>query len=115
MKQLRAVSADEFRAMSKKRSKYNNNRGPDYDSDHEASRAQQLALMERNGEITGLREQVKFALVVGHTLIAEYIADFVYVRDGKSVVEDAKGKKTRDYIMKKKLMLAIYKIEVIEV
>lgn len=34
-----------------------------------------------------------------------YIADFVYTRGGKTIVEDAKGFKTKDYIIKKKLML----------
>ena len=45
-----------------------------------------------------------------------YIADFVYVdKDGKLVVEDAKGMKTKDYIIKRKLMLFIHGIRVKEV
>lgn len=45
-----------------------------------------------------------------------YIADFVYyTRDGKTIVEDAKGFKTKDYIIKKKLMLERFGIWVEEV
>lgn len=112
------LSIDEARALLKKQKppKYRNKKTNGYDSGREANRAQQLSLMEKNGEIDNLREQVRYALVVGHTLIAEYIADFVYINsDGDTVVEDAKGPRTRDYVMKKKLMLALYGIEVKEV
>jgi hypothetical protein len=44
-----------------------------------------------------------------------YIADFVYEQDGKTIVEDTKGVRTPDYIIKKKLMLYIHKIQIKEV
>lgn len=44
-----------------------------------------------------------------------YYADFVYYRDGELVVEDAKGMKTKEYIIKRKLMLSIHGIRIKEV
>lgn len=45
----------------------------------------------------------------------EYRADFVYIQDGQLVVEDAKGVRTPDYIIKRKLMLWLYGIKIREV
>ena len=44
-----------------------------------------------------------------------YIADFVYTENGKIVVEDTKGLRTKDYIIKRKLMLYVHNIRVREV
>ena len=44
-----------------------------------------------------------------------YIADFVYREDGRQVVEDTKGVRTADYIIKRKLMLWVYGIKIREV
>ena len=44
-----------------------------------------------------------------------YAADFVYTEDGQTVVEDAKGVRTKEYIIKRKLMLYIHGIQVKEV
>ena len=46
---------------------------------------------------------------------ANYVADFVYQENGKTVVEDTKGMKTRDYILKRKIMLFIHGITIKEV
>ena len=46
---------------------------------------------------------------------AHYIADFVYMEDGKKVVEDTKGFRTKDYILKRKLMLMVHNIRIKEV
>ena len=43
-----------------------------------------------------------------------YIADFVYKQDGRQVVEDTKGVRTADYIIKRKLMLWRYGIKIKE-
>lgn len=45
----------------------------------------------------------------------DYFADFVYREDGRQVVEDTKGVRTADYIIKRKLMLWIYGIKIREV
>jgi hypothetical protein len=48
-------------------------------------------------------------------LICTYVADFKYLENGKEVVEDVKGFKTPVYKLKKKLVEAIYGIEIIEI
>lgn len=91
--------------------------GQKFDSKWEAERFQQLKLMESAGEIRDLRAQVSFDLVVNGQLVCRYIADFVYVRNGRRVVEDSKSKPTvtRLYKLKAKLMKAIHGIEIVEV
>jgi hypothetical protein len=71
---------------------------------------------ESAGEIEELDLQVRFALRVNRQEICCYIADFTYRNKigRKLVVEDVKGMKTRDYIIKKKLMKAIHDIEIKE-
>ena len=44
-----------------------------------------------------------------------YVADFVYKEGGKTVVEDTKGFRTKDYIIKRKLMLQVHGIRIKEV
>ncbi len=45
-----------------------------------------------------------------------YRADFVYSDNaGNTVVEDVKGIKTKDYIIKRKLMLSVYGVRIKEV
>lgn len=44
-----------------------------------------------------------------------YYADFKYTRDGETVVEDSKGMKTKDYIIKRKLILQVHGIRIKEV
>lgn len=90
--------------------------GIEFDSKAEANRYSELKLLQRSGEIKDLEIQVKFPLVVNDIKIATYIADFVY-RDCATnavVVEDSKGFRTRDYRIKKKLMLAIHRITIFE-
>ena len=60
----------------------------------EGQRYRMLKLMERAGEIHELQLQVRFPLMVGSVKIATYIADFVYLKAGQRVIEDAKGKQT---------------------
>lgn len=100
--------------------KYNNTKvrvdGLVFDSKREAERYRQLKLLERAGEIQDLQTQVAYELVpkqAGERAV-KYIADFVYTEDGQTVVEDVKGKKTRDYIIKRKLMLWRHGIKVRE-
>ena len=94
----------------------------EFDSRFEAARFQELAFLEKSGVITNLRCQVKYELIPsqkkpdGSTERAvNYIADFVY-SDGKNViVEDVKGVKTPEYVIKRKLMLQKYGIAVKEI
>lgn len=77
-----------------------------FDSRAEAARYAELKLLERAGAISGLRLQVSFELVPkqsGERSVV-YKADFVYTERGRTVVEDVKGMRTRDYIIKRKLL-----------
>ena len=118
-------------------SKYNNRKvrrdGLTFDSKKEHKRYNELLLLEQAGEIANFRRQVKFVLIPtqrepsqigtrggvkkGKLLEREcsYIADFVYSQNGKMVVEDTKGIRTKDYIIKRKLMLYVHNIRVREV
>ena len=90
-----------------------------FDSRKEANRFYQLRLMERAGEISNLRRQVEYELIPAQKTPAgravrpvKYVADFVYEDHGKTVVEDVKGVKTREFRIKSKLMLWRYGIVV---
>ncbi len=87
-----------------------------FDSKKEAARWGELVLLQRAGVISNLARQVKFTLDVEGVHIANYFADFTYDEDGKVVVEDVKSPatKTREYLMKKRLMKAIYRIDIRE-
>jgi hypothetical protein len=97
-----------------------------FDSQKEAIRYQELRLMVRAGLIRNLRMQVPFVLIRaqkdenGKLLerAVTYKADFMYLtRDGKVVVEDVKSEatKTREYIIKRKLMLYTFGYRIREV
>lgn len=103
--------------------KYHAKKSGGYDSRKEHRRANELRLMQRAGLITNLREQVCYELIPtqrgadGKVLerACDYIADFVYTdKDGKTVVEDTKGVKTKEYIIKRKLMLHVHGIRIVE-
>ena len=107
--------------------------GLKFDSKKELKRFKELTLLFQVGEIQNLQRQVKYVLIPaqkepdtigknggvkrGKVIEREcsYIADFVYVKDGTIVVEDTKGFKTKDYIIKRKLMLYVHKIRIKEV
>ena len=114
--------------MSYNWTKYNNKKitvnGQVFDSKKEANRYRELRLLEKAGAIKDLRMQVKFTLIpaqrdeaTGKVVEREcsYKADFVYEEDGKTVVEDVKGFLTKEYVIKRKLMLWRYGIRIREV
>ena len=100
------------------RNKYNARKveidGYIFDSKKEAKRYQELCLLERAGEIEIIEIHPRWKLVVNGVLIGRYTADFMYKDNGKMVVEDVKGVRTRDYVLRKKLMKALYGIEIKE-
>ena len=88
--------------------------GITFDSAKEAQRWQELKLLERAGQIFELQRQVPFVLIpkqVRDGKVIErpvvYKADFVYTENGEDVVEDVKSPatKTKEYIIKRKLLL----------
>ena len=104
-----------------------------YDSQLEYARFIFLSNREKEGEITNLRRQVEYLLIpaqygteIRHLKTKDkevrvllerpcsYIADFVYERNGKTIVEDCKGAKaiiTETAKIKKKLLLWVHGIE----
>lgn len=116
------------------RAKYGNKRVGTHASKREHYRAQELRLMERAGLISDLREQVPYVLIpaqygecgkdfkgrTSRVLLeraCSYIADFVYTdkATGQTIVEDTKGFRTKEYIIKRKLMLHVHGIRIKEV
>lgn len=97
--------------------------GERFDSVREATRWWDLRLLQRAGEISDLQRQAKFLLIPAQKdasgkcieKAVSYIADFVYKDHGALVVEDAKGVRTKEYIIKRKLMLYMYDIRIQEV
>jgi hypothetical protein len=90
--------------------------GIKHDSKKEADRWCELLLLQRAGVIKDLKRQVKFELLPkqdGERAVY-YIADFVYMENGKKVVEDVKGCRTEVYKLKKKMMLYVYGIRIKE-
>ena len=105
-----------------------------FDSQKEARRYDELSTLERVGEIRELRMQVDFTLQEAYTdgegrrvRAIRYRADFTYVRVKETigeytfrdqlVVEDVKSRATRtkEYIMKRKLMKERFNIDIQEV
>lgn len=125
--------------MNKYRNRKITRDGETFDSVKEYRRWCELRLLERAGKIANLKRQVKYVLipaqyeVVGYTKAGKpqekcverecaYIADFSYDEElfGNGdfvvpVVEDTKGVKTKDYIIKRKLMLWVHGIKIREV
>ncbi len=125
-------SAQQYQEYIKKSRKDTNNKfhnqtaGITHDSLKEENRSAELHLLERKGIIRNLQEQVRFTLIESQSgeyrkeRPVAYIADFVFeeqLADGswKKIVEDTKGHKTKDYIIKRKLMLSVYGISIREV
>lgn len=108
--------------MSKYHSKKTEVDGILFDSKAEARRYVDLKMMERCGIIQDLRLQVPFVVVKGDRWSngrkhrdTIYKADFVYMDQGKIVVEDVKGFRTEGYRIKRELMKEKYDIEIREV
>ncbi len=124
------MNISEFKKIKQKKPKYNNKKVGGYDSKKEKERADILKVMQKMGYITNLQEQVKYVLIpcqyeekiingkikkVCVEKEVSYKADFVY-KDSKGnlIVEDTKGFRTKDYIIKRKLMLQVHGIKIRE-
>lgn len=114
--------------------KYRNKKVGGFDSIKEKNRIDFLKILEKQGKIKELKTQVRFKLIPAQyeevdielkTKVSKkkvciekscsYVADATYFKDGVFVVEDTKGFRTKDYIIKKKLMLWIHGIKIKEV
>lgn len=106
----------------------------EFDSALEYKRYLILKDEEGRGGIHNLRRQVPYLLIPNQYATeivhlktkdkeveklaerkVEYVADFVYEKDGKDVVEDTKGLRLADYILKRKMMLYFHGIAIREV
>ena len=124
-------------------SKYRNKKtvvdGIQFDSKKEADRYRKLKLLEEAGEILDLHRQVHYLLIPEQREFTgefyskgpnkgkqkpgkllerkvEYIADFdYYLPTGEHIVEDTKGIRTKDYILKRKMMLYFHHIKISEI
>lgn len=125
-------------------SKYNSKKvvvnGIEFASQKEGNRYKELLLLERAGKISHLQTQVKYELIPAQyvdTIVYSqktnkpktvkklverrtmYIADFVYQKDGETIVEDVKGYRQNGaytvFVIKRKLMLYKFGIRVKEV
>ncbi len=102
------MTVEEYKKAVKK-NKYGNKKtvvdGIPFDSKREAVRYSELKLLEKSGAIENLKLQVPFELIPARAdeKGVKYIADFVYIEDGRKIVEDSKGCKTKEYIVKRKL------------
>ncbi len=102
-------------------------RGLEFASKREAARYVELLSMWRSGDISEPICQPVFELIPAKTApsgrkerMVTYVADFAYYRasDGRRVVEDVKSPVTAKlpaYIIKRKLMLRVHGIEVVEI
>jgi hypothetical protein len=106
------------------RSKYGARRteshGRTFASKAEATRYGELVLLQSQGLIAGLECQPRFPLVVNGVKVADYFADYRYTETdtGRVVVEDVKSEPTRKlaaYRLKKKLVLALHGVDIVEI
>lgn len=130
-----------YRGWRRNGTKYNATKveidGHTFASKREANRYLELKLLERAGEISDLRLQVDFELIPNQYVIEKrygkngkplkdkevllerkvvYRADFVYTdKDGKTVVEDTKGFRTTEYVLKRKMFLYKYGFPITEI
>lgn len=130
LKKQERLTVEQFRSLAernngsgKKSNKYHAQKYNGYDSKKEYYRSEQLKLWLKAGLISDLREQVTYTLIpsqINSEGITEravkYKADFVYIDNatGQTVVEDTKGVRTPEYIIKRKLMLQVFGITIKE-
>lgn len=129
-----------YNYFNKSKPKYGNTKitygNETFDSKKELNRYFELQLLQKGNAISNLQRQVEFELIpnqyqtIDRTLKSgkikqeqkllerkcSYIADFVYVdNNGNTIVEDVKGIRTKEYVIKRKLMLFKYGIKIVEI
>lgn len=126
-----SLTVEQYRALARRgtaaghgKNKYHAKKCGGKDSKKEYRRSLQLKLLLKAGLISDLREQVPYELIPAHRFAdgslersCRYIADFVYTDNetGQTVVEDTKGVRTKEYIIKRKLMLFVHGIRIKEI
>ena len=82
--------------------------GIKFPSKAEAKRWGELKLLERAGQISDLKRQIRIPLTVSGKQVCVYVADFTYVENSQYIVEDSKGMITPEFRLKAKLYAAIF-------
>jgi len=101
------------------KSKYGNKKvvadGMTFDSKFEAKVYEELKLLKAGGQVEEFECQAEYPFVINGVKVCTYVADFVVNwTDGREEVWDAKGFRTKEYIIKKKLLKALYGIDIVE-
>lgn len=78
----------------------------------EASVWLRLLEAERRGQISGLRTQVVWPIEINGAKIGRYTCDFMFERQGRQRVVDSKGMDTPDSKFRRRIVEAIYGIEI---
>jgi hypothetical protein len=74
-----------------------------------------MSLPKTTKDVARVVRKEWFKFVINGIKVCSYEADWVvYYKTGKRDVYDSKGYKTKEYIIKKKLMKAVYGIDIIE-
>ena len=100
-------------SKKKKTNKYHNKHitrdGISFDSIAEYERYQFLLLLEKSKEISNLRYHKKEDnIILQKDPQIIYEPDFVYVnKDGETIIEDLKGAQTKEFILKKKIIISM--------
>lgn len=121
---VRAKKVGKSSSDSPKQSKYRNVKcevdGITFDSKREGRRYIQLKRMELAGLINNLEvnanlsPKIEFVFERDGVKFGSYQPDFRYYENGREIIEDAKGKKTKAYINKRRLMKEMYGISIRE-
>ena len=95
--------------MQQKINKFKNKRtvvdGISFASKREANRYSELALLETVGKIYNLKTQPRIPLMVNGVKIGHYVADFEYMVNGETVIEDVKSPVTKTAVYKLKMKI----------
>lgn len=94
--------------------------GLTFDSKREAARWAELTMLERAGQISMLRRQVRYELAPSVKFAGKVraqpplrlIVDFEYLENGEKVIEDVKGMVTTAFTIKRHLMKSVHGLEV---
>lgn len=94
-----------------KKNKYRNNRikvnGICYDSTKEFQRHEELKILEKCREISNLRfHDKKDKIILQENPKIEYEPDFCYDEKDNHIIEDFKGMQTKEFILKKKMIIS---------
>ena len=108
--QTRVKPVSKYRAVKKEID------GITFASTKEARRYVELKMLCKAGEISGLELQPRYDFIIKGQKVGSYRPDFQYYADGRLVVEDCKSKATRTeaYMLRRRIMKAMFGIDVLE-